>query len=271
LIADEELYRATIAGRHRDLAESRALTPEQLTILDAFHAERGTRWNIENLRFRAALEVRATLQSYMVRTLRLLCRSNEAWEQEVCFEYLAYHRWQELGHFRLTECERFGEYTRERIMKRRVPPPHLDAVLTFELGVVHALKRTATMAPDAWPSGFCKLDDDELAEARIVRGPTVVLVETPVDISEWVRTGDPLVGEPRPAPATFLAYVPSLAVAHRTKKLSEGSRVVFEAFDGTRTTAEIASTMEAEHGIERGDLFSLARAWLDEGILALPG
>jgi hypothetical protein len=270
LIADEELYRATIAGRHRELAESRALTPEQLTILDAFRAERGTRWNIENLRFRAALEVRATLLSYMARTMRLLCRNNEAWEQEVCFEYLAFYRWQELGHFRLTECERFGEYTRERIMKRRVPPPHLDAVLTFELGVVHALKRTATIAPDAWPSPR-KLDDDELAEARVVRGPTVELIETPVDISEWVRTGDPLVGEPRPEPARFLAYVPSLAVAHRTKKLSEGSRVVFDAFDGTRTAAEIASTMEAEHGIERGDLFSLARAWLDEGILALPG
>jgi hypothetical protein len=270
LIADEELYRATIAGRHRELAESRALTPEQLTILDAFRAERGTCWNIENLRFRAALEVRATLLSYMVRTLRLLCRNNEAWEQEVCFEYLAFHRWQELGHFRLAECERFGEYTRERIMKRRVPPPHLDAVMTFELGVVRALKRTAKIAPGAWPSPQT-LDDNELAAARLVRGPAVELIEMPVDISEWIRTGDPLVGEPRPQPATFLAYVPSLALAHRTKKLGEGSRVVFEAFDGSRATAEIASALEAEHGIARGELFSLARVWLDEGILALPG
>ncbi len=241
-----------------------------MTILDAFRAERGTRWNIENLRFRAALEVRATLLSYMVRTLRLLCRNIEPWEQELCFEYLAFHRWQELGHFRLTECERFGEYTRERIMKRRVPPPHLDAVLTFELGVVRALKRTATIATDAWPSPR-KLDDDALAGARIVRGPTVELIETPVELSEWIRTGDPLVGEPRPEPATYLAYVPSLEVAHRTKKLGEGSRLVFEAFDGTRTTAEIAATLEAEHGLRRGELFSLARVWLDEGILALTG
>lgn len=268
LIADEELYRATLTGKHRDLAGSRGLTSEHLTILDAFRAERGTRWNVENLRFRAALEVRATLLSYMPRTLRLLCKGDEAWEQEVCFEYLAFNRWQELGHFRLSECERFGEYTRDRIMKRRTPPRHLEAVLTFELGVVRALKRTATIGPDAWPAPW-KPDDDELAGARIARGPAVEIIETPVDLGEWVRTGDPLVGEPRPQPATFLVYVPSLALPHRTKILSEGSKAVLEAFDGSRATAEIASSMEADYGIERGELFSLVRVWLNEGILAL--
>lgn len=267
MIADEELYRATLAGTHRSLASNRGLNDEQLAILDAFRGERGTIWNIENLRFRSALEVRATLVSYMPRTLRLLCNGDEAWQQDVCFEYLAYYRWKELGHFRLAECERFGEYTRERIMKRRIPPPHLEAVLAFELATVRVLKRTAEISASAWPAPWTP-DDDELAAARIGRGPAAEIVEVPVDLRQWVQTGDPLVGTPGPEPITFLLYVPSLAHTHRTKILSEGSKVALEAFDGRRTTADIAAALEDEYGIEREQLFSLVRSWLDERILA---
>src|SRR5688572_16388840 len=136
LIANEELYRHTLAGTHRELAERENLGEAELVILDAFHADKGTRWNIENLRFRTALEASASLASYLPRTCRMLTNGDENWLQDIAFEYLAFYKWTEHGHHRFAECERFGEYVRERIMKRRITPQHLEVVLDFELAVV---------------------------------------------------------------------------------------------------------------------------------------
>ena len=55
LIQDEELYEAMLAGTHGRL-EGRGLSAEDIAILDRFRAEPGTRWNIENLRFRSSLD-----------------------------------------------------------------------------------------------------------------------------------------------------------------------------------------------------------------------
>ena len=49
-----ELYRAMLADRHLDSLPSRQLEAIDLEILDSFRTARGIRWNIENLRYRAA-------------------------------------------------------------------------------------------------------------------------------------------------------------------------------------------------------------------------
>lgn len=268
LISDEELYRAMIDGTHRELAAQKKLGAAELEVLDSFRAEKGTRWNIENLRFRTALETGSTLMSYLPRTVQMLTNGDQNWLQDICFEYLAFHRWKEYGHFRLTECERFGAYVRERIMKRRITPPHLDAVLDFELAIVRLLKRTAEIPPDDWPVPPV-LSDDELAQAHIQRARAVEILELPVDIRAWVESADPSRGTVLPSPVIFLLYVPSLQDTHRIKILSEGPKVVLERFDGERTTAAIAAELEEEFGIEPDELFGLVRNWLDARILTV--
>lgn len=265
LISDEELYRAMLDGTHHALAASRALGDRELAVLDALRAEKGTRWNIENLRFRTALECGATLTSYLPRTVRMLTNGDENWLQDVCFEYLAYFRWKEHGHFRFTECERFATYVRERIMKRRITPPHLEVVLDFELAVIRLLKRTAALPPP-WPAPPV-LDDDALAAARLGRGRAVEVITLPVDIRAWVESGDPLRGEVRPAPVTFLAVVPSLDQPHRLKILGEGPALVLDQLTGERPTGELAAALEDEYGLEASALYAMLRGWLAERVV----
>jgi hypothetical protein len=268
LIADEELYRHTIAGTHRELAERKHLGDDELAILDAFHAEKGTRWNIENLRFRTAITAGGSLASYMPRTCRMLTNGDDNWLQDIAFEYLAFYRWTEHGHYRFAECERFGEYVRERIMKRRITPPHLEVVLDFELAVVRLLKKTAHI--DRWPEPP-ELTDEQLVEARVCRAEAVELVELPVDIRAWVESGDPLTGTVQPQPVTLLIYVPSLRDKHRIKMIGEGLRVVLEHLGSSndRTVGEVASVLEDDYGIERAELLGMIRDWLGERILML--
>lgn len=266
LISDEELYRAMQENRHRELAADRALAEDELAILDIFRSEAGTRWNIENLRFRTALEVGDTLRSYLPRTIALLTNGDPNWLQDISFEYLAFHKWVEYGHHRFTECERFAAYVRSRIMKRRITPPHLESVLAFEIGVVEVLRRTSQVPPAVWTSPR-ELADAALAEARLVRSPCSDVIRLPVDIREWVTSGDPLRGGAvRDQPVAFLVYVPSLTETHRIKILGEGPQEVLARFDGSRTTDGVAREL-AELGIEAHELRALARNWLAERIL----
>ncbi|MBC7976072.1 MAG: hypothetical protein H7138_13955 [Myxococcales bacterium] len=266
LIADEELYRAMLEGTHPALAASRELDADKLAVLDAFRAEKGTRWNIENLRFRSALEAGDTLNSYLPRTMRLLTNGDENWLQDICFEYLSFYRWKEHGHYRFAECERFATYVRDRIMKRRVTPPHLEVALDFELGVVRLLKRTAQIAPEQWPVPPV-LTDAQLAQASVRRAHAVALIDLPVDIRDWVEYADLSRGAVRPEPVTFLVYVPSLAHVHRIKILGEGPRIVLERFAGDRRCAAVAAELEAELGLEPAEVLGLVRTWLDERVL----
>lgn len=265
LVQDEELYEAMLEGSHARLP-GRNLDAEAIAILDRFRAERGTRWNVENLRFRSALETGDTLVSYMPRTVRMLTRGDDDWRQELCFEYLAHHRWQPLGHTRLAECERFAGYVRSRVMKRRITPPHLEAVMAFELAVVRLIRSTADVAPDAWPVRR-DLTDADLPALRPRRSPAQVVVDLEVDLRPWIESADPLRGEVGPGPVTLLVHIPSLDEPHRIKTISEGVRVVLEACDGERTVEALARELEDEYGLPAADVRRLVRSLLDDRIL----
>ena len=223
LIQDEELYQAMLDGSHARLA-GRNLDAEAVAILDQLRAEPGTKWNIENLRFRSSDECAATLVSYMPRMMALLTRGDRDWLQDLCFEYLAFHHWRALGHMRLAECERFAGYTRTRIMKRRVAPPHLDDTITFELAVVRLIRSTATIAADAWPARR-RWADAELPALRPRRSPVQVVIELAVDLRPWIESGDPKRGEVGPGPIQLLVDIPSLDETHRSRpcRMARGS------------------------------------------------
>ncbi len=266
LVQDEGLYEAVLAGTHAQLAD-RALDAEAIAILDQFQAEPGTRWNVENLRFRSALETGDTLVSYLPRAVRMLTRGDDDWRQDMCFEYLARHRWQALGHHRLAECARFAEYIRTHIMKRRLTPPHLEDVLAFELAVVQLIRATANVPAEAWPVARA-WTDDELAGARPRRSPVQTVLDLALDLRPWIESADPLQGEPGPEPITLLIHIPSLDEPHRIKTISDGVRVVLERCDGERTVAELARELEDEYELPAADVHRLVRALLDERILA---
>jgi coenzyme PQQ synthesis protein D (PqqD) len=265
VIQDEELYEAMLAGTHARL-EGRQFDAEAIEILDRFHAEPGTPWNVENLRFRASQHVGDTLLSYMPRMMRMLTRGEEGWRQDLCYEYLAYHRWQALGHLQLSECERFVSFVRSRVMKRRVTPPHLETVIRYELAVVHLLRSTAEIPADAWPV-HRKVSDEDLPAARPRRGPCQVMVELDVDLRPWIESGDPDRGEVGPGPITLLVHMPTLEDWHQIKAISDGARVVLERCDGNRTVDELEAELEAEYDLPAAGVRRLVRTLLDERIL----
>ncbi|XXX72020.1 hypothetical protein WMF30_30680 [Sorangium sp. So ce134] len=268
LVADEALYDATLAGRHAELAASRGLDARHVAVLDELHRQPGTRWNIENLRFRAAAEVAASLVSYLPRTVFLLTRGDPDWLQEIAFEYLAHHRWEELGHLRFSECERFAGYLRKRILKRRRPPDHIDPVLDYELAVIALLKGTASIPDDAWPTDVALDGDAALAALRLRAAPATAIVDLPVNLLDWIRSGDPRVGEIRDEPLSLLLVVPSRGEAHRIWALREGPRALFPLFNGQETVLEVAQRAGEELGFERDEVFAMARRWLAQRALA---
>jgi hypothetical protein len=265
LIQDEELYEALLEGAHTELA-GRALDAETIAILDQFRAEPGMRWNVENLRFRSALETGDTLVSYLPRTVRMLTRGDDDWRQELCFEYLARHRWQALGHMRLAECERFADYVLTRIMKRRLTPPHLEAVVAYELAVVRLIRATVGVPVGAWPVRRA-VTDAELSGIRPRRSPVQVVVELAVDLRPWIESADPLRGEIAPEPVTLLVHIPSLAEPHRVKTISDGIRVVLERCDGGRTVEALGVELDDEFGLPVHAVHRVVRTLLDERIL----
>jgi hypothetical protein len=269
LIQDEELYEAMLEGSHAHLP-GRNLDAEAIAILDRFRAEPGTRWNIENLRFRSSLFVGDILLTYMPRTVKLLTRGDDQWRQDLCFEYLAHHRWRPMGHMQLTECERFADFIRTRVIKRRIiTPPHLDAVITFELAVVRLLRSTTEVAADAWPVRR-DVTDAALPALRPRRSPVQVMVDLEVDLRPWIESGDPLRGEIAAEPVTLLVHMPSLAEPYRIKTISDGVRVVLDRCDGDRTVDTLASELEDEFELPAPDVRRLVRMLLDERILCVP-
>ena len=265
VIQDEELYEAMLEGTHRELA-GRGLDAEAIAVLDWMRDEPGTRWNVENLRFRAAMNVGINLLYYMPRTINLLTRGDEAWRQDLCYEYLAHHRWREMGHKQLTECERFAAFVRTRVMRRRLTPRYLEAVMAFELAVIQVLRSTAAIAPDAWPVRR-ELTDLELPAIRPRRSPAQAVVELEADLRPWIESGDPLRGEIRPEPIVVLVYMPSLSERYRIKAISDGVRVVLERCDGERSVATLAADLEDEFELPAAEVRRMVRTLLDERIL----
>jgi hypothetical protein len=267
LISDEELYELLLADRHRELKVSRGLSDEELTVLDEFRKESGLRWNIENLRFRAADHVMSTLRVYLPRTLYLLTRGQEDWLRDIIYEYVALHRWQELGRNYLAECLRFGRHVRERIARRRALPDIVEHVLSMELAVVELLREAGQVPAGKWPRERRELDDEALAAARPRPGPAVKIIDLPVDFSDWIHTADPSTGTVKEGALTLLLLVPSPEETFRIQRMSEGARLVFERFTGERTAAEIARAVEDELGLEPAQVYRLLRRWLSEGSL----
>jgi len=265
VIQDEELYEAMLDGTHARL-EGRGLDAEAIAILDQLRAEPGTRWNVENLRFRSARFVGDILLFYMPRTIRLLTRGDDEWRQDLCYEYLAHHRWQALGHLQLTECERFAAFVRTRVMRRRLTPPHLDAALTFELAVVRLIRSTAGLAAEAWPVGR-KVTDLELPRLQPRRSPAQTVVDLDVDLRPWIESGDPMSGELASEPITVLIYLPALTERYRIKVISDGVRAVLERCDGDRTVDAIARALEHEYDLPAADVRRLIHSLLHEQIL----
>jgi hypothetical protein len=267
LISDEELYELLLVDRHRELKERRGLSEEELIVLDEFRKESGLRWNIENLRFRAADHVMSTLRVYMPRTIYLLTRGQEDWLRDIIYEYVALHRWQELGRNYLAECLRFGRHVRERIARRRALPDIVEHVLSMELSVVELLREAGQVPAEQWPRERRELDDEALAAARPRPGPAVKIIDVPVDISDWIHSADPSSGTVKEGSLTLLLLVPSPEETFRIQRMSEGARLVFERFTGEKTAAEIARAVEDELGLEPAQVYRLLRRWLSEGAL----
>ncbi len=265
LIQDEALYEAMLEGSHARL-EGRGLDAEAIAILDQFRAEPGTQWNVENLRFRSANFIGDILLFYMPRTIRLLTRGDDQWRQDLCFEYLAHHRWQPMGHMQLTECERFADFVRRRVVKRRLTHPHLEAVMAYELAVIRLLRSTAEVPADAWPVRR-DVSDADLPALRPRCSPVQALVELDVDLRPWIESGDPAQGEVGPGPVTLLVHVPSLEDRYQIKTISDGVRVVLERCDGERTVEVIARELEDEFELPAADVRRMVRTLLDERIL----
>ncbi len=151
-------------------------------------------------------------------------------------------------------------------MKRRPTPPHLEAVIRYELAVVHLLRSTAGVPADAWPV-HRMLSDEDLLAARPRPGPCQAVVELEVDLRPWIESGDPTRGEVGPGPITLLVDVPSLAERYRIKAISEGVRVVLERCDGGRTVAALARELEDEFELPAAAVHRVVRSLLDERIL----
>lgn len=263
LFGDEELYRAVLKNEHRALAEAKGLTPEQIAILDDFAAERGTRWNVDNLYYRSASECGAVLRAYMPRTIKLLTGGgNIDWLQDITYEYLSSHHWRSLGQRRMAECERFIAYIHDRIAKRRRLPLHFDSALKLEQSLVELIKSTASLSPEAWITPI----PEDLEPARLTRGPAVRVVDLDDDISDWIHSVDPTKGEVRPGPISVMILIPSPTESHKFQKISEGTKYLFELFDGEATVDEIAEHME-EEGIARPTTLDFVKRWTKERAL----
>jgi len=267
LVRDEAIHLAFTERRHRELARELGLDEAELAILDQFAARPGTRWNVENIRFRATEQVSVRLSMWMPLTVWLLTGGNQEWLKDLTFEYLTHHRWADLGPYALTECERFAGFVRQRVVLRRTFDPRLEPILAFEVAVVQSLKRTRDVPRDAWPVTPWSGSDDELRSLRPRPGPVTRIVELPLDLTPWLDTPDPTGIALREERTIYLIYVPSLERPHKVQILAEGARLVFGRCSGGDTIAEIAAAFEAEYGLEPAAVQSLIRRWLETGAL----
>ncbi len=267
LVRDERLHGEFTAGRYRELARDLGLSDEDVTILDEFHARPGTRWNIDNLRFRATDHVSVRLRTWLPLTVHVLTGGIEDWLNDLVFEYLTLHQWNDLGPYQLSECERFIQFVRDRVLLRRTWNERLEPVLDFELAVVQLLKQTRDVEPGGWPELRAGIGDDELRALRPRPGPVTRIVELPIDLTPWLEAQSPDGVDVPLEPTAYLLFVPSLREPHRVQTIGEGARLVFEECTGERTTAEIAAALEAEHEIDPAALESVIRRFLEAGAL----
>jgi hypothetical protein len=267
LIRDEELYRQFTLGRHGELSTQLGLSQEDVTILDEFRLRPGTRWNIDNIRFRATEHVSTKVRLWLPLTVHVLTGGNQDWVNDLVFEYLTHHGWNDLGPYQLTECERFIQFVRDRVLLRRTWNPLIDPVLAFELAVVQLLKKTRDVPADSWPVLAGRPSQELLASMRPRPGPVSRLLELPIDLTPWLESQDPTGLSPGDEPTQYLIYIPSLKHPHRVQTIGDGARVVFESCDGLRTGAEIVAALATEYDIDPDATSALLGRWIEAGAL----
>jgi hypothetical protein len=210
LVQSEPLYDAMLRGEHAAVARALGFTELELAILDDFAIQPGTRWHVENLRFRAVTMVSRLLGWHLPATLRLVTEGRDGWLRDLVYEYLSLHRWIELGHHhRFAECERFAAFVEHRVVKRRRPPPHIEAVLGFERGLIELSRRAAALPVAAWPRLHGAAAPEATRDAMIMRGPVQLQLALPVDILAWLRDPTTELRVTAPAPLDVVAYIPA--------------------------------------------------------------
>lgn len=254
LVQDEELYDAMLDGRHADVAKQRGMGSEEILILDDFRSQPGTKWHVDNLRFRCTTMVSRILKWHMPATVMMLTGGNDDWLRDLAYEYMSDHRWKDLGHHRrFAECARFAKVVRTKVMKRRRPPEYFDDVLRYELSVLDLYGQAAALPPDAWTKAG--------GAGKPRRGAAVQLIELPADLVGWLNKPEGPLAVSSAEPTTALVWIPGPSVGHRAAALDGKARALFEACRGERTVQELAGgSAEAEATLRR---------WLDEGALAV--
>lgn len=264
LIHDEELYAAVMANEVEALVKRRSLafSDAEREAMAQLRAQRGVRWSMENLRFRCAMQVAETVSNRLPRTTKLLTRGNRDWMQEIAFEYLAYYGWTPLGFNTIAEAERFVDYVKVRIQKRRISPPFLDEVLALEAALLEVQRQSGAIDPSAWPSPpALALDDEVIEHQRLAWAPCVSLIESAVDLGDWLTSADPAVGVVRPGPMHVLCWVPSPQAKHRIQILGEGARLLFAALRGAQPTGSVIAALARDFDADPAELRALIRGW----------
>jgi len=263
LVQSEELYEAMLRGEHAACARGMGFGELEQAILEDFAIQPGTRWHVENLRFRAVTMVSRLLGWHLPATLRLITEGKEGWLRDLVYEYLSLHRWVELGHHhRFAECERFAAFVEKRVLVRRMPPPYIEAVLAFERGLLELARRAAMLPIAEWPR---RTEAGAVgADAVIVRGPVQTQLQLPVDLLAWLRKPAGELQIAAEAPLDVLAYVPAPDAALQTEALTPlGAQLLAAAAQPLRRDELVQKVPGALAG-------ELIDRWLESGLLCCP-
>ena len=258
LVQSEAMYEAMLRGEHAAVGRALGLGELELAILDDFAIQPGTRWHVENLRFRAVTMVSRLLGWHLPATLRLVTEGREGWLRDLVYEYLSLERWVELGHHhRFAECERFAEFVEHRVLKRRMPPPHIEAVLAFERGVIDLLRRAAALPIAAWPPPAAV--PAAAPDAAILRGPVQVQLALPVDLLAWLCDPRTELHVTTPAPLDVIAWITAADAPVQTAPLTPPGPQLLAA----------AATPHPRRELERlvAGAGPMIASWLERGIL----
>lgn len=257
LVQSEALYDAMLRGEHAALAHTLGWSEHEIAILEDFAIQPGTRWHVENLRFRAVTMVSRLLGWHLPATLRLVTEGRPGWLRDLVYEYLSLHRWVELGHHRrFAECERFATFVEERVLKRRMPPPHVEAVLAFERGLIGLTRRAAMLPTAEWPA---RVQPIAAPGAPIVRGPVQIQLALPVDILAWLREPTSELHVTAPGPVDVLAYVAAADASPELEPVTAIGKQVLAATAGPRPRGEIERLIPGASPV--------IASWLERGIL----
>jgi len=261
LVQSEALYDAMLRREHAAHARTLGFSELELAILEDFAIQPGTRWHVENLRFRAVTMVSRLLGWHLPATLRLVTEGRPGWLRDLVYEYLSLHRWVELGHHRrFAECERFAMFLEDRVLKRRMPPPHIEAVLAWERGLIELTRRAAMLPVAEWPARDPRI---AAAGAPIVRGPVQVQLALPVDLLAWLREPTRELQVTSPGPVDVLAYVVAADASPELEPVTAIGKQVLAATTAPCPRGELERLVPGAGPVIAG--------WLPRGILVSVG